>query len=479
MRCLWLLLAFVAGCYDPSFQVGLPCSEARGCPDGQICAADNTCQLGAIDHDGGPGGLPDGSPLPPDAALPLESWLVSFEHPALARADDVAAAAGGFALVGSSAGDGVVIHLDPTGQIRWQVALDAGGGEFASAVTESKDGMVIAGSSSSSLLVSELSGRGQLLWAKTYLDQDSSSATDILETAAGDGFLVVGNSYPSPDPDLINSVWLLRLDGDGQVQWQRRFSLGEGVRADAAVETADGGFVVTGVIDGDPLTERDMLLFKVNASGVPMWQRRISGGDNEWGSDVLELADQSLVVVGGTWSSTLGQADVWVVKMSGDGSTINSQFAVGTSQVDYADDVFVRPGGNLWVAGTTVDDTDSYEMFVLDIATNESIASQRRIGTNVSDTYAGAAATDEGLVVLGDGQGFTTETGFFAGSVVLPDGLPAGCAEQKTGSATKGTSPGVASGITMTVTDTSATATDVTADSSTTSTSIGMTAQCE
>jgi len=44
MRCAWLLLLALAGCYEPSFAEGLECSERGQCPAGQTCdPATNRC----------------------------------------------------------------------------------------------------------------------------------------------------------------------------------------------------------------------------------------------------------------------------------------------------------------------------------------------------------------------------------------------------------------------------------------------------
>ena len=85
-----------------------------------VCTTGGTCQLSESGSDAAPpddgGGTPDAMPVP------LESWFVSFQDATIARASDVGAVAGGFALVGSS----LVVVVDPRGELRWQRELDRG-----------------------------------------------------------------------------------------------------------------------------------------------------------------------------------------------------------------------------------------------------------------------------------------------------------------------------------------------------------------
>lgn len=72
----WLCLVVLVGCYQPSVQTGLPCSEDGSCPGDQICDQSQvppTCvemagDAAVADADG-----PDGSPVPCSAGCPSEA----------------------------------------------------------------------------------------------------------------------------------------------------------------------------------------------------------------------------------------------------------------------------------------------------------------------------------------------------------------------------------------------------------------------
>jgi outer membrane protein assembly factor BamB len=463
VRAACALLWVLAGCYEPQPQVGLPCSPSGDCPAGQQCAPDGTCQLPGFEIDGG-GGQVDGAPRPPDAApIPLEPWFVSFQHPSLARASDIARVGGGYALVGSR----LVVVVDPRGQIRWQKSI----GPSASAVTRVTGGMVVAGSSYPHMAAIALDHDGAIQWQKRYADQESSSATDVVAMPGTDDVVLVGNSY---DAESRSSPWLVRVDGAGDIVWQRRFTMTGEARVAGGTPTGDGGFVAIGVRSGATLQQRDLIVFKVNRTGDLVWQRRISGGDNEWGTDVAEGPDRELLLIGGTWSNSFGAADLWLLRLDRDGN-IEAQHRIGTTSQDTGIRVFPTGSGGALVVGET-GEAGNTDIYLAEIK-NGVIASQRRVGSPRGDYGGKAAYGDGGVVVFGDTDAFDAAIGFFAASVRLPDGITAGCPHDSAASAQMATSSATAFDLTLTAVPTTATVTDL--DAALTDASLSRTAECE
>ena len=299
MRSGWLVLgALVGACYDPTFEVGLPCSPSGDCPSGQVCAADRTCQLSETGGtDGGP--QDDGGGSPDATILPIESWLLSFQHPSIARASDIAAVGGDFALVGSSQ----VYLLGPRGEIRWQRELDISTG----AVAGVPGGLVVAGTDYPHVAAVGLDRDGAIRWQKRYVDQESGYTWAVVAIPGTSDAVLLAQSTDAAD---LQSAWLVRIDGStGEIVWQQRFTLALSVQPFGGGATADGGVVVAGVRDGPTIEERDLIAFKVDAEGDLRWQKRVSGGDNEWGESAAVDTSGNAWVAGGTWSGSFGAAD--------------------------------------------------------------------------------------------------------------------------------------------------------------------------
>lgn len=462
MRSALLVLAGCAACYDPSFQVGLPCSPDGDCPDGQVCAADRTCQLtdpGA--RDGSAQG--DGGGSPDAMSVPLEPWLVSFQHPSIARASDVAAVAGGFALVGSS----LVMVVDPRGQVRWQRELDIG----AYAVAGVPGGMVVAGSAYPHVAAVKLDHDGAIVWQKRYEDQDASSGQTVIPIPGSDEIVVVSNSYDAAD---VGSTWLVRLDGDGAIVWQNRFTVPQGTYVTGGTATGDGGVVVTGVRDGGTLEERDLVVFKVNGDGDLRWQKVVSGGDNEWGTSAGRDSSGQIWVVGGTWADSFGAADLWVLRFDEMNGALEAQHRIGTPAQDSGVRVFPYAATGALLVGETREDGDT-DLFVVETK-DDAITTQYRVGSAESEISAGGAYAGDGVVVFGDTAAFGDNVGFFAAGLPMPEGLGGPCSLSVDAAAEMAPHTATASNLDLTATATSASPIDL--DGAATALDISHTAEC-
>ena len=464
MRSAWLLLLAVgSACYDPTFEVGLPCSPSGDCPSGQVCAADRTCQL--TDPGGGDGGGPnDGGGSPDAMILPVESWLVSFQHPSIARASDIAAVGGDFALVGSN----LVFLIDPRGQVRWQRQI----GIYSTAVAGVPDGLVVGGTDASQVAAVGLDRDGEIRWQKRYEDQSSSFLWALVPIEGTGDVVLIGESS---DAGGLSSPWLVRIDASGEIVWQSRFTLADSASPYGGGATRDGGLVVAGVRDGPTLEERDLIAFKVDADGDLRWQKRVSGGDNEWGSSAGVDASGNVWVVGGSWSNSFGAADLWVLRLDESNGALESQHRIGTTSQDNGLKVFPFAATGALLVGETNEDGNT-DLLVVETK-EDAITAQFRVGSSAGDYGAGGAAGEGGVVVFGDTDGFGEPIGFFAAGLPMPEGLDGPCPHGTTASTDMAASTATASNLTFTATSTSATPIALSGDS--TAVDIGATAECQ
>ncbi len=464
MRFAWsAILVLAGGCYDPSFQVGLPCSPDGDCPSGQVCAADRTCQLtSGGGGDAGPVG--DGGGTPDAMSIPLESWFVSFQHPSIARADDVARVGGGYAMVGSS----LVFVVDPRGEVRWQRELDI----QAYAVAGVPGGMVVAGSDYPAVGAVGLDGDGEILWQKSYADQMSAYANAVIAIPGSPDVVLIAHSA---DADSLGSAWLIRVNGSGGIVWQTRFTLASGLYVTGGTATGDGGVVAIATSDGATLEERDMLAFKVDAEGDLRWQKRVSGGDNEWGESAGRDASGQIWVAGGTWANSFGAADVWVVRLDEMNGALLAQHRIGTAAQDSGLRVFPYAATGALVVGETAVSGDT-DLFVVETK-EDAIDTQFRIGSTASDYGAGGAYGNGGVVLFGDTDAFGDNIGFFAAGLPMPEGLDGSCTLSHATSADMAESTATASNLSLTTTTTTASAVDLAGASN--ATDVPHTAECE
>lgn len=168
----------------------------------------------------------------------------------IARTND-----GGFVVVGQTfPADPWMIRLDSTGTVVWERVWEAGVGSELTSVQETSDmGFVVAGylwsygqsSVSKNMVVLKLDQAGNLTWMKTYGAGGLwTSAASVQQTSNG-GY-VVGGSATSFRP-LIQSALVIRLDGSGNILWQKNYDTTQfGIGATTVTQTFNGKFVVAG-----------------------------------------------------------------------------------------------------------------------------------------------------------------------------------------------------------------------------------------
>lgn len=125
-------------------------------------------------------------------------------------------------------------------------------------------------------------------------------------------------------------LWLLRLDQNGSLLWDRTFggfvsSSGDG--GWSVQETDDGGFIATGYTQSEGSGGKDLWLIRTDSNGSLIWDRAFGGREDDVGMSVLESSDGCFVVAGRSASFGRGEDDMWLLKTDSNGSELwNSTF---------------------------------------------------------------------------------------------------------------------------------------------------------
>lgn len=233
--------------------------------------------------------------------------------------------------------------IDAQGNIQWRRFFGGTNNDRAHAVVQSSDGgFVMAGFSESDdfdisdtkgsydFWVVKMASSGDLVWERSFGGSGIEISYDIAKTT-DNGYVVVGNTF-SNDTDVSKNngesdVWLIKLDDNGNLLWEKTFG---GTRFDAAqgvYTSSDGGFLMAGNSKSSDLDavsnrgENDLWVIKTDANGALIWQQTFGGADLDYGFDVIENTDKSVVVVGESASKNFpslqnkGMTDVIVIKI--------------------------------------------------------------------------------------------------------------------------------------------------------------------
>lgn len=213
--------------------------------------------------------------------------------------------------------------------------------DYGRSVSETKDeGYIVAGSShpfgegEDDFLVMKLNSTGDVEWQKTYGGSGVDYALSIQQTK-DEGYIVVGATYSFGAGD--KDVWVLKLDSEGDVEWQSAYGGRKAESARSIQQTKDGGYIVTGWTKSFGAGEDDYLIFKLSSNGSIEWQRTYGGESSDGSSSIQQTEDKGYIVAGDTDSFGTGGFDFLILKLNSFGDIHKSCELLGSSNLTVTD----------------------------------------------------------------------------------------------------------------------------------------------
>lgn len=116
-------------------------------------------------------------------------------------------------------------------------------------------------------------------------------------------------------------MYLLKVNNSGDTLWTRRYSLGTGTKTNPDFEIAndiiissDSGFVLVGLTSNTPGNNWQIYLVKVNSNGTLKWQKTFGGSSTDMAYSIIETADKGFLLAGYTLSYGAGGRDGYLIK---------------------------------------------------------------------------------------------------------------------------------------------------------------------
>ena len=242
-------------------------------------------------------------------------------------------------------------------------------------------------------------------WVKTYGGIGDDRAYAIQPTSDG-GYVVVGytKSFGVGDCD----IWVLKLDSEGDVEWQRAYG-GWGYEwASSIQETSDGGYVVAGYAQSFGAGFYDIWVLKLDTGGDIEWQRTCGGAVNDYGKSILQTSDGGYVVSGCTYSVGSGSSDGLVVKLNSAGD-VEWQRLYGGVDRDYIRYIQETGDGGIIAAGHTRSfGAGYYDIWIFKLDSAGDVEWQRTYGGGINDYGQSIQQTvDGGYIVSGHTESFS------------------------------------------------------------------------
>ncbi len=302
----------------------------------------------------------------------------------------------------------------------WAKSYGESGDEEIKDVKVLQDGSIIAVGSTTSfgagkedVWILKLDKNGNIKWQKTYGGSEHDVATAV--TIAENGDIIVAGLTDSFGAGRYD-VWIFRLDENGNIKWQKTYGESELDRANAVVLAPKGDVIVTGYTGGD------VWVLRLDENGNVKWQKTYGGKLTEVANTVDIAENGDIIVAGKTWSFGAGDADVWVLKLDENGN-VKWQKTYGGSRYDGVTTIALAPNGDIIVAGRTVClDHSSYDVWVLRLDGKGDMKWQKTYGGYDYDGATTVAPADNGDIIV---AGYTHNFGYYEDAWVLrlpPDG---------------------------------------------------------
>lgn len=308
--------------------------------------------------------------------------------------------------VGTAAANGTAATVD------WNFAYGGPDKDWAYAMTGTRDGgLCTAGRTASQgagledVWVVRLDGKGRRLWDRALGGAAIDRGRAVVETR--DLGLVVAGATESGSAGEFD-VWVAKLDATGQLLWERRFGGTATDWASGVVETRDGGLALAAYTQDAPGAPYDFWVIRLDADGGLLWERRYGGAATDWTNGIAETADGNLVVVGHTESKGAGNADYWVLKLDPRGEVVWDH-TFGGPGVDYATAVTATADGGAVVTGQTqAVGAPAFDSRVLKLDAAGNVVWDRVFGGAQDDWLRWAVETRDGGLAF---AGYTTSQG--------------------------------------------------------------------
>ncbi|MCS7004444.1 MAG: hypothetical protein NZM38_03870 [Cytophagales bacterium] len=228
----------------------------------------------------------------------------------------------------------LVVKIDENGNKIWEKRYGGESSEEGASICRSLDGnFTIVGSTESfgngkwDFWMFQIDKDGKKLWDKTFGGGDNDMANHVTCTSDG-GYILTGYSYSFATAASLD-LWVVRTDSKGEQIWAKAFGGLSTDEGHSVIETKKGDIVVCGYTEvWKPNKENvntspdliNMYVIKMDKNGNKIWEQSLGGIGNQHGFDLVEAADEGIVVVGNTDTNDEGGSECLLMKLSPNGA---------------------------------------------------------------------------------------------------------------------------------------------------------------
>jgi hypothetical protein len=347
------------------------------------------------------------------AEAPRMEWERAYGGPYYDYGSSVwQAADNGFVVTGgvspSYKGDrnALLLKADENGKLLWNKSYGGPEFDYGYSVRQTRDGGYIVagttmsfGNGSNDVYLVKTDGEGNLQWQSTYGGALRDEGLSVLQAPDG-GYIIAG--FTNSFGNLNRSTYLVRVDGAGSLIWQKTYGGPYGSVAISLEPTLDGGYVLAGYME-NAKNIREAYLVKVDVDGNEQWERTFGGAHDRYAYMARQTEDGGYIVTGYEQYGP-GASGIILLKTDGDGNLL-WQKAVCDSLKGY--NVYPTRDGGYVIIGIFKDGPADkrgpiYEGLLVKTSANGDVEWQKAYG-GAKDIFirTGVPTSDGGLAIVG------------------------------------------------------------------------------
>lgn len=248
---------------------------------------------------------------------------------------------------------------------------------------------------------------GNLQWNHTWGGEKDDALYSVVQADDG-GYALAGYTASYGDSIGGRDFWLVKTDSSGNAVWNKTYRP-EGIfateRAEAVVQTSDGGYALAGYRYGIYDTGYDFMLVKTNSTGDQSWMASWGGVEDDVAYSLVQTSDGGYLLAGETFSygtGTPSESNAWLVKFGSTGlkEWDNPYGALGT---DKAFSLIQTADGNYSFTGRYESTSTNDDFWLVKIYPNGTQIWSRTYGFSAPPTYTATYEYAFSLVQTSDG----------------------------------------------------------------------------
>jgi hypothetical protein len=229
---------------------------------------------------------------------------------------------GGFLLAGCTASFGTgsqpdlwMVKTDANGNAQWDRRYGDSVEDCAYSVVQTTDGgYAMAGQINSHFCwLVKTDSSGLMQWNKTFGDSLLTTIGSSLVQASDLGYAICG--YGNVSLNTNYDFILIKTDSSGNMNWNRSYGGTQEEFGRAIIRTIDGGYAMGGYTESFGSGIRDAWLVKTDGNGNMQWNQTLGGSDSDVANSLIQTSDGGYALAGTTLSYGVTNRSFFLVKV--------------------------------------------------------------------------------------------------------------------------------------------------------------------